>query len=142
MKAREASKKEELDRSRQKIRVVAKKVKLGAQVAVNMHAIGTSFVKKMRDARWITSEWSGEEKPEDMVEFEAQVAGHGTGAQAAFRSLLELPDGKLAAKLGKVRPILLVSASWWSQCTQSMVPEFEIARWWQKPAAEMQCVEC
>ena len=45
------SKKEELDRSRQKIRVVAKKVKLGAQVAVNMHAMGTSFVKKMRDAR-------------------------------------------------------------------------------------------
>ena len=23
-----------------------------------------------------------------------------------------------------------------------MVPEFESAGWWQKPAAEMQCVEC
>ena len=56
MKTREASKKEELDRSRQKIRVVAKKVKLGAQVAINIHAMGTSFVKNVKDARWITGE--------------------------------------------------------------------------------------
>ena len=56
VKVREASKKEELDRSRQKIRVVAKKVKLGAQVAVNIHAMGTSFVKNVKDARWITGE--------------------------------------------------------------------------------------
>ena len=76
-----------------------------------------------------------------MVEFQAQVAGHGTGAQAAFRTLLELPDGKLATKLEQVRPILLVQASWWSQCTQSMAPEFESAGWWQNPAAGMQCVE-
>ena len=112
MEARETSKKEELDSSRQKIRVVAEKVKLGAQVAVNMHAMGTSFVKDVRDARWITGEWSGEERPEDMIEFQAQVEGHGTGAQAAFRTLLELPDGKLPAKLAEVRPILLVPASW------------------------------
>ena len=46
------------------------------------------------------------------MECQAQVAGHGTGAQAVFRKLLELPDGKLAAKLEKVRPILLVLASW------------------------------
>ena len=72
-----------------------------------------------------------EERPEDMVEFQAQVAGHGTGVQAAFRKLLELPDGKLTTKLVKVRPILQVPASWWSQGTQSMVPEFESAGWWQ-----------
>ena len=85
-------------------------------------------------------EWRG--RPEDMVEFQAQVAGHGTGAQAVFRTLLELPNGKLATKLVKVRPFLLVPASWWSQSTQSMVPEFESAGWWQKQAAEMRCVEC
>ena len=56
VEAREGSKKEELDRSRQKIRVVAKKVKLGAQVVVNMQAMGTSFVKNVKDARWITGE--------------------------------------------------------------------------------------
>ena len=33
------------------------------------------------------------------------------GAQAAFKELLKLPDGKLAAKLANVRPILLVLAS-------------------------------
>ena len=65
---------------------------MGAQVAVSMHAIGTSFVEKVRDARRITGEWSGEERPEDMVEFQAQVAGHGTEAQVAFRKLLELTD--------------------------------------------------
>ena len=40
-----------------------------------------------------------------MVEFQAQVAGHGTGAQAAFKEPLKLPDGKLAAKLVNFRPI-------------------------------------
>ena len=77
-----------------------------------------------------------------MVEFQAQVAGHGTGTQAAFKELLKLPDWKLAAQLANVRPILLVPASWWSQCIQSAVPEFENAEWWQKPVAEMQYVEC
>ena len=67
--AREASKKEELDRSRKKIRVVAKKGKLGAKVAVNMHALGTSFANNVKDARWTTGKWSEEERPEDMVEF-------------------------------------------------------------------------
>ena len=52
-----------------------------------------------------------------------------------------LSDWKLAAELVRVRPILLVPTSWWSQDTQSMVPEFESAGWWQKLAAEMQCVE-
>ena len=117
---------------------------MGAQVAVNMHAMDTSFVKNVRDARWITGEWSGEERPEDMVEFQAQVAGHGTSAQAAFRQLLELPDGKLAAKLEQVRPILLVPASWWSQCTQSMVPEFESTSWYQATTNSRNsvCREC
>ena len=58
MEAREASKKEELDGSCQKIRGVAKKVKLGAQVAVNMHAMGTIFVKNVKDVKWTTGEWS------------------------------------------------------------------------------------
>ena len=39
VEACEASKKEELDGKRQKIRGVAKRKKLGALVAVNMHAI-------------------------------------------------------------------------------------------------------
>ena len=56
VEAREASKKEELDGSRQKIRGVAKKVKLCAQVAVNMHTMSTSFVKNVKDARWTTGE--------------------------------------------------------------------------------------
>ena len=95
MEAREASKKEELDGSRQKIRAVAKNVRLGAQSAVNMHAMGTrfKFEKIVKDARWMTGEWSGEERPEDIVEFQAQVVGHGAGAQAAFEKLLELSDG-------------------------------------------------
>ena len=86
MEARETSKKEELESRCQKIRVVAKKEKLGAQVAVNMHAMCTSFVENVRDARRITSEWSGEERPEDMVEFQARVAGHGTDAQVAIEN--------------------------------------------------------
>ena len=117
VEAREANEKEELDGSRQKIRGVTKKVKLSAQVAVNMHAMGTSFVKNVKDARWTTGEWSGEERPEDIVEFqfEAQVSGHGASAQAAFEALLKLSDqtashGKLAARLESSRPILLMPA--------------------------------
>ena len=76
------------------------------------------------------------------MKFQAQVTVHGTGAQAAFEELLKLPDGKLAAKLVNVRPVLLVPASWWSQCNQPVMPEFESAGWWQKPGKAMRCVEC
>ena len=77
------------------------------------------------------------------MEFQAQVAGHGAGAQAAFEKLLKLSDGKpLAARLERFRPILLVPAFWWSQCDQPVVPEFESAGWWKKSVADMQCVGC
>ena len=142
VEAREASMKEELDGNRQKIRGAAKKVKLGAQVEVNMHAMGTSFVNNVKDAQWMIGEWSGEERPEDIVEFQAQVTGYGAGAHAVFEKLLEMSDGKLVDRLERCNSILLVPAFWWSQCDQPVVPELESAGQWQKPAAAMQCVEC
>ena len=49
--------------------------RLGEQVAVNMHTMGTSFVGKARDVRQIAEAQVGEGVA-DMVEFEAQVNGH------------------------------------------------------------------
>jgi hypothetical protein len=62
VKAREAIKKEELDGSREKIRGVAKKVKLGAPVAFNMHAMGTSFVRNLKDPLFFESAGRGDRK--------------------------------------------------------------------------------
>ena len=71
-----------------KIRGVAKKVKMSARVAVNMHAIGTSFVKtwNVKDAWWTAGKWSEEEGKEEMVEFEAQVTGHEAGEHVVFEN--------------------------------------------------------
>ena len=48
--------------------------RLGEQVALNMHTLGTSFVGKVRDVRQIAEAQIGEGVA-DMVEFEAQVSG-------------------------------------------------------------------
>jgi len=65
----------ELDRSRPVKKGAATRRRLGAQVAVNMHAMGTSFVRKVRDVRQIAETQIGEGLA-DMVEFEAQVNVH------------------------------------------------------------------
>jgi len=65
----------ELDRSRPvKIGEVTRR-QLGEQVAVNMHTMGTSFVRKVRDVQQIAEAQIGEGVA-DMAEFEAQVNGH------------------------------------------------------------------
>jgi len=43
----------ELDRSRPVKKGAATRRRLGKQVAVNMHTMGTSFVRKVRDVRQI-----------------------------------------------------------------------------------------
>jgi len=65
----------ELDRSRPVKKGAATRRRLGEQVAVNMHTMGTSFVGKVRDVRQIAEAQIGEGVA-DMVEFEAQVSGH------------------------------------------------------------------
>ena len=65
----------ELDRSRPIKKGSATRRRLGEQVAVNMHTMGTSFVGKVRDVRQIAEAQIGEGVA-DMVEFEAQVNGH------------------------------------------------------------------
>ena len=57
--------------------------RLGEQVSVNMHTMGTSFVGKVRDVRQIVEAQIGGGVA-DMVEFEAQVSGH-EGTEKAKR---------------------------------------------------------
>jgi len=61
----------ELDRSRPVEKGAATRRRLGEQVAVHMHKMGTSFVGKVRDVWQIA-----EAQIANMVEFEAQVSGH------------------------------------------------------------------
>ena len=65
----------ELDRSRPVKKGAATRRRLGEQVAVNMHTMGTSFVRKVRDMQQIAEVQIGEGVA-DMVKFEAQVIGH------------------------------------------------------------------
>jgi len=65
----------ELDRSRPVKKGAETRRQLGEQVSVNMHAMGTSFVRKVRDVRQIAEAQIGEGVA-DMVEIEAQVSGH------------------------------------------------------------------
>ena len=44
----------ELDRSRPVKKRAARRIRLGEQVAVSMHTMGTSFVGKVRDVRQIS----------------------------------------------------------------------------------------
>jgi len=65
----------ELDRSHPDKKGAATRRRLGEQVAVNMHPMGTSFVGKIRDVRQIAVAQIGEGVA-DMVEFKAQISGH------------------------------------------------------------------
>jgi len=69
----------ELDRSRLVKKGTTTRRRLGEQVAVNTHAMGTSFVRKVRNVRQIAEAQIGEGVP-DMVEFEAQVNRHEAAA--------------------------------------------------------------
>jgi len=61
----------EHDRIRPVKRGVASRRRLGEQVAVNTHTMGTSFVGRVRDVRQITEAQIGEGVA-DMVKFKAQ----------------------------------------------------------------------
>jgi len=65
----------ELDRSGPVKKGAARRRRLGEQVAVNTHTMGTSFVGKVRDVQQIAQAQTGEGVA-DMVKFEAQVNGH------------------------------------------------------------------
>jgi len=116
----------ELNRSRPVKKGAATRRRLGEQVAVNMHTMGTSFVGKVRDVLQIAEAQIGEEVA-DMVEFEAQVNGHEASEKAnriqAWQGLL---DWQLADRFDRARPVLLLPGSWWSGQHE---PEFESAGW-------------
>jgi len=120
----------ELDRSCPVKKGAATRRRLGEQVAVNMHTMGTSFVGKARDV-WQIAEAQIGEGVADMVEFEAQVSGHEatekTNRIQAWQGLL---DWQLADRFDRDRPVLLLPGSWWSGQHE---PEFESAGWWQNP---------
>jgi len=82
----------ELDRSHSVNKGAATRRRLGEQLAVNMHTMGTSFVGKVRDVRQIAEAQIGEGVA-DMVEFEAQVNGHAATEKAkriqAWQRLLD-----------------------------------------------------
>jgi len=82
----------ELDRSRPVKKGVATRRRLGEQVALNMHTMGTSFVGKVSDVREIAEAQIGQGVA-DMVEFEAQVNGHEATEKAnriqAWQGLLD-----------------------------------------------------
>jgi len=65
----------ELDRSRPVKKGAATRRRLGEQVAVKTHMMGTSFVRKVRDVQQIV-ETQIQEGAADMVEFKAQVNWH------------------------------------------------------------------
>jgi len=113
--------------------------RLGEQVAVNMHTMGTSFVGKVRDVQQIAEAQIGE-RVADMVKFKAQVNGHEATEKAnkiqAWQGLL---DWQLADRFDRDRPVLLLPGSWWSKQHE---PEFESAGWWQKPTRRAWCKQC
>jgi len=129
----------ELDRSLPVKKGAATRRRLGEQIAVNMHTMGTSFVGKVRDVRQIAEAQIGEGVA-DMMEFEVQVNGHEATEKAnrfqAWQGLLHWP---LADKFNRDRPVLLLPVSWWSGQHQ---PEFESAGCWQKPTRQAWCKQC
>jgi len=104
----------DLDRSCPVKKGAAARRRLGEQVTVNMHTMGTSFVEKVRDVRQIAEAQIGEGVA-NMVEFEAQVNGHEATEEAnriqAWQGLL---DWQLADRFDRDRPVLLLPGSWWS----------------------------
>jgi len=129
----------ELDRSHPVKKGVATRRRLGEQVAVNMHTMGTSSVGKVRDVRQIVEAQIGGGVA-DMAEFEAQVSGHEATERAnriqAWQGLL---DWQFADRFDRDRPVLLLPGSWWSGQHE---PEFESAGWWQKPTRRAWCKQC
>jgi len=125
----------ELDRSRPVKKGAATRRRLGEQVAVNMHTMGTSFVRKLRDVRKIVEAQIG-----GGVEFEAQVSGHEATKKAnRIQAWQDLLDWQLADRFDRDRPLLLLLGSWWSGQHE---PEFENAGWWQKPTRQAWCKQC
>ena len=126
-----------LDRSRPVKKKAATRRRLGEQVAVNMHTMGTSFVGKVRDVRQIEEARIGEVA--DMVELEAQVNGHEATEKANIIQVLQgLLDWQLADRFDRNRPVLLLPGRWSGQHE----PEFEGAGWWQKPTRRAWCKQC
>jgi len=74
----------ELDRSRPVKKGAATRRRLGEQVAVNTHTMGTSFVGKVRDVRQVAEAQIGEGVA-DMVEFKAQVNGEKANRMQAWQ---------------------------------------------------------
>ena len=100
----------ELDRSRKK--GAATRRRLGEQVAVNTHTMGTSFVGKVRDVRQIAEAQIGEGLA-DMVEFKALVNGHEATKKAnGIQAWQGLSDWQLADRFKRDRPVLLLLGSW------------------------------
>ena len=88
--------------------------------------MGTSFVGKVRDVRWIAEVQIGEG-----VADKAQVNGHEATEKAnRIQAWQILSDWQLADRFDKDRPVLLLLGSWWSGQNE---PEFWSAGWWQKP---------
>ena len=82
--------------------------RLGEQVVVDTHTMGTSFVGKVRDVRQIAEAQIGEGMA-DMVEFKAQVHRHEATEKAnriqAWHGHL---DWQLADRFDRDRPVLLL----------------------------------
>ena len=101
----------EHDRIRPVKEGAATRRKLGEQVAVNMHTMGTSFVGKAKDVRQIAEAQIGKGVA-DIVEFKAQVNGHEATEKAnriqAWQGLL---DWQLADRFDWDRPVLLLQGS-------------------------------
>jgi len=114
----------ELDKSRPVKKGAATRRRLGEQVAVNTHTMGTRFVGKVRDVRQMAEAQIGEGVA-DMVEFKAQVNGHeGTEKVNRIQAWQSLLDWQLADRFDRDRPVLLLLGSGW--CGQHE-PEFESA---------------
>jgi len=129
----------ELDRSRPVKKGAATRRRFGEQVAVNTHTMGTSFVGKARNVRQIAEVQIGE-RVADMVKFKAQVNGHEPTEKAKrIQAWQNLSDWQLTDRFDKDRPVLLLPGSWWSRQHE---PEFESARWWQKPTRRAKCRQC
>jgi len=125
----------ELDRSRPVKKAAATRRRLGEQVAVNTHTMGTSFVGKGGDVRQIAEAQIGEGVA-GMMKFKAWVNGHEATKKAnRIQAWQGLSDWQLADRFDKDRP----PGSWWSGQHE---PEFKGAGWWQKPTRRAKCKQC
>jgi len=126
----------ELDRSRPVKKGAATRRRLGEQVPVNMHTMGTSFVGKVRDVRQIAEAQIGEGLA-NMVEFKAQVSGHEATEKASRIQVWQgLSGWQLTDRFDRDRPVPLSLGSWWSGQHELV---FESAGWWQKPTHRARC---